>query len=92
MLIFLVSYHPQRATPVGYVVGLGESFAMICCGSRNSYRVKRYARAKVGRCSPVHWRICYKGIHCGGHDGCDHTSTNAPDPIRTPKLSVLGRE
>ena len=25
-------------------------------------------------------------------DGCDHTSTNAPDPIRTPKLSVLGRE
>ena len=24
--------------------------------------------------------------------GCDHTSTNAPDPIRTPKLSVLGRE
>ena len=26
------------------------------------------------------------------HGGCDHTSTNAPDPIRTPKLSVLGRE
>ena len=25
-------------------------------------------------------------------DGCDHTSTNAPDPIRTPQLSVLGRE
>ena len=25
-------------------------------------------------------------------DGCDHTSTNALDPIRTPKLSVLGRE
>ncbi|KAH0727816.1 hypothetical protein KY289_000984 [Solanum tuberosum] len=24
------------------------------------------------------------------NDGCDHTSTNAPDPIRTPKLSVLG--
>ena len=24
--------------------------------------------------------------------GCDHTSTKAPDPIRTPKLSVLGRE
>ncbi|KEH38046.1 hypothetical protein MTR_2g059810 [Medicago truncatula] len=22
---------------------------------------------------------------------CDHTSTNAPDPIRTPQLSVLGR-
>ena len=25
-------------------------------------------------------------------DGCDHTITNAPDPIRTPQLSVLGRE
>ena len=23
------------------------------------------------------------------HDGCNHTSTNAPDPIRTPQLSVL---
>ncbi|RDX82216.1 hypothetical protein CR513_37024, partial [Mucuna pruriens] len=22
-------------------------------------------------------------------DRCDHTSTNAPDPIRTPQLSVL---
>ncbi|ERN12257.1 hypothetical protein AMTR_s00034p00229600 [Amborella trichopoda] len=26
------------------------------------------------------------------HEGCGHTSTNAPDPIRTPKLSVLGQE
>ena len=26
------------------------------------------------------------------HDGCDHISTNAPDPIRTPQLRVLGRE
>ncbi|KAH0725107.1 hypothetical protein KY284_000972 [Solanum tuberosum] len=26
------------------------------------------------------------------NDGCDHTSTNAPDPNRTPNLSVLGRE
>ena len=26
------------------------------------------------------------------HDGCDHTSTNAPDPIQTPQLSVLGQE
>ena len=40
------------------------------------------------------------GIRNGGfkrtatqeHDGCDHTSTNAPDPIRTSQLSVLGRE
>ena len=26
------------------------------------------------------------------HDGCNHTSTNAPDPIRTPQLSVFERE
>ena len=26
------------------------------------------------------------------HDGCDYTSTNAPDPIRTSQLSVFGRE
>ncbi|GAB4837317.1 hypothetical protein Ancab_002209 [Ancistrocladus abbreviatus] len=28
----------------------------------------------------------------GRRSGCDHTSTNAPDPIRTPQLSVFGRE
>ncbi|GAB4837296.1 hypothetical protein Ancab_002188 [Ancistrocladus abbreviatus] len=28
----------------------------------------------------------------GRRSGCDHTSTNAPDPIRTPQQSVLGRE
>ncbi|GLJ11396.1 hypothetical protein SUGI_0159650 [Cryptomeria japonica] len=26
------------------------------------------------------------------HNGCDHTSVSAPDPIRTPQLSVLGPE
>ena len=34
----------------------------------------------------------FKGIATQVHDGCDHTSTNAPDNIRTPQLSVLGRE
>ena len=37
-------------------------------------------------------RNSYKGIKHGVTNGCDHTSTNAPDPIRTPKLSVFGRE
>ena len=32
----------------------------------------------------------YDCIACS--NGCDHTSTNAPDPIKTPQLSVLGRE
>ena len=34
----------------------------------------------------------FKGTATQEHDGCDHTSTNAPDPIRTPQLSVLWRE
>ena len=34
----------------------------------------------------------FKGIATQEHDVCDHTSTNAPDPIRTPQLSVLGRQ
>ena len=34
----------------------------------------------------------FKGTATQEHDGCDHTSTNEPDLIRTPQLSVLGRE
>ena len=37
-------------------------------------------------------RIGHKRNERGKYFGCDHTSTNAPDPIRTPQLSVLGRE
>ena len=36
--------------------------------------------------------VGFKGTATQEHDGCDHTSTNAPDPIRTPQVSVLGRE
>ena len=32
----------------------------------------------------------YDYIACSNR--CDHTNTNAPDPIRTPQLRVLGRE
>ena len=34
----------------------------------------------------------FKGTATQEHDGCDHTSTKVPDPIRTSQLSVLGRE
>ena len=34
----------------------------------------------------------FKGTATQEHDGCDHSSTNASVPIRTPQLSVLGRE
>ena len=33
-----------------------------------------------------------KGTATQEYDGCDHTRTNASDPIRTPQLSVIGRE
>ena len=33
----------------------------------------------------------FKGTATQEHDECDHTSTNAKDPIRTPQLSQLGR-
>ena len=36
--------------------------------------------------------VVNKGNGGGKPYGFDHTSTNAPDPIRTPQLSVLGRE
>ena len=34
----------------------------------------------------------FMGTATQEHDGCDHTGTNASDPIRTLQLSVLGRE
>ena len=34
----------------------------------------------------------FKGTATQEHDRCGYTSTNEPDPIRTPQLSVLGRE
>ena len=34
----------------------------------------------------------FKGIATQEHDECNHTSTNAPDPIRTLQLNVFGRE
>ena len=48
------------------------------------------AHEKAGRAFP---RQCmHIEVDCASHVRCDHTSTNAPDPIRTPQLSVLGRE
>ena len=34
----------------------------------------------------------FKGTATQKHEGCDHTSTNASDPIITQQLSVLGGE
>ena len=45
---------------------------------------------EVGRA--FHRQCMHIEVDCASHVRCDHTSTNAPDPIRTPQLSVLGRE
>jgi hypothetical protein len=44
----------------------------------------------IGECSRRRVRlICFLCKHA---NECNHTSTNAPDPIRTPQLSMLGQE
>jgi hypothetical protein len=44
----------------------------------------------IGECSHRHVRlICFLRKDA---NRCDHTSTSAPDSIRTPQLSVFGRE
>ena len=40
----------------------------------------------------MRWRGKRKYLRRAQNVGCNHTSTKAPDPIRTPKLRVLGRE
>ena len=37
-------------------------------------------------------RYVYKSMESARYVGSDRTSTKAPDPIRNPKLSMLGRE
>jgi hypothetical protein len=44
----------------------------------------------IGECSRRRVRLIR--FLCKDANECDHTSTNAPDPIRTPQLSMLGRE
>ena len=48
------------------------------------------AHGKAGRA--FHRQCMHIEVDCASHVRCDHTSTNAPDPIRTPQLSVLGHE
>ena len=51
------------------------------------------SRAMEGsRALPVARRSPLKRERRGDSCGCDHTSVNAPDPIRTPQLSALGLE
>ncbi|KAL0455171.1 UNVERIFIED_CONTAM: hypothetical protein Slati_0856300 [Sesamum latifolium] len=79
------------ASPVVHIVELGESFACICSSGRSSTRAQSYASRKIRRPS-YRSPLAHKRLMRAYLSGCDHTSTNVPDPIRTPKLSALGRE
>jgi hypothetical protein len=49
-------------------------------------------RLTVDQYSPEARRRPFKRRRRWDRCGCDHTSVNAPDPIRTPQLSALGLE
>ncbi|CAL8163187.1 unnamed protein product [Prunus armeniaca] len=46
-----------------------------------------HCRHHTARLKP--WLIYFQALQA---NGCDHTNSHAPDPIRTPKLSEFGRE
>ena len=79
-----------RACRVRYAVGL------VGIGEIRRWRFRDRSRgfgARNGlRSSICAVRDVHKGEGRRTQNECDHTSTKAPDPIRTPKLSVLGRE
>src|SRR5438034_6882567 len=54
-----------------------------------------YGNTRSSSGSVQAWTWCRENVALEENNldyiGCDHTSTKAPDPIRTPKLSVLGR-
>ena len=76
------------ARTIGHAVRLEKSFACICCAPRSPLQIKRYDVLNGCGAADIAPKVTNGTIACG----CDHTSTNAPDPIRTTKLSVLGRE
>ena len=72
-----------------------SSFGSISRGGQNGtpYVRKEAFGVKQGGSDPfARGEGSFKGNSKRRVDGCDHTSTKAPDPIRTPQLSVLGRE
>jgi len=77
----LAPHGAGRATKLGKRASshaLANSFEGSAMGGRHALRVARRSRLKRGRGQ----NLC----------GCDHTSVNAPDPIKTPQLSALGLE
>ena len=62
-----------------YQTSLGPDGVSLCSGWDPRQMVPKVAK-----------KYRYNCIACP--NGYDYTSTNVPDPIRTPQLSALGRE
>jgi hypothetical protein len=74
-----------------------HSFFWFFCFSKKKGRFGLFRVLCVEERCSVPWasrarRCGHKRKEDAGYDGCDHTSTKAPDHIKILKLSVLGRE
>ncbi|KAL4371405.1 hypothetical protein AHAS_Ahas06G0162500 [Arachis hypogaea] len=76
--------------------GTPQGFAASVTLSRAAWLTKLCVRTIIGAIRPAlmhripselrrHLRASRNGLILDGHLRCDHTSTNAPDPIKTPQ-------
>src|SRR5437762_1347823 len=65
----------------------------VSAGTLSSVAKQYYGNTWRASGSVRAWTWCHENVALEennlDHIGCDHTSTKAPDPIRTPELSVL---
>ncbi|GLJ58808.1 hypothetical protein SUGI_1478790 [Cryptomeria japonica] len=92
--------HPSRCTHVGRAGCTPDALARCAHpGRAHTWRTGRTSRGRVCTSTGVGGRGGFaRGSRFAkytlrqAHNGCDHTSVSAPDPIRTPQLSALGPE
>ena len=95
LLAFVVHCGPRDS--IASIRGCDRSEKQTLCSRRNLCTVTKGGRLHTQFFSSLKQlmegsKIVHKDLSEHELNGCDHTSTNAPDPIRTPKLSVFGRE
>ncbi|GLJ56648.1 hypothetical protein SUGI_1238410 [Cryptomeria japonica] len=91
---------PSRCTHVGRAGCTPDALARCAQpGRAHTWRTGRTSRGRVCTSTGVGGRGGFaRGSRFAkytlrqAHNGCDHTSISAPDPIRTPQLSALGPE
>ncbi|GLJ58354.1 hypothetical protein SUGI_1437110 [Cryptomeria japonica] len=91
---------PSRCTHVGRAGCTPDALARCAHpGRAHTWRTGRTSRGRVCTSTGVGGRGGFaRGSRFAkytlrqAHNGCDHTSVSAPDPIRTPQLSALGPE